>query len=86
MCVCSLYMCDVSIMTQIIKRPGEGITATNGAGRVFEGASDLYRAIWKLIKKCTNKKVVRGSPTLSAVAQRCQRSPNSDTSTAQLCQ
>ena len=30
-----MYVCmyDVSIMTQIIKRPGEGIAATDGAGR-----------------------------------------------------
>ena len=31
--VCVWYVGDVSIMTQIIKRPGEGIAATDGAGR-----------------------------------------------------
>ena len=55
-------------MTQIIKRPGEGIAATDGAGRSEEGACDLHRQIW--IKKNARKKM------LSEVAQPCQRSPN----------
>ena len=40
---------DVSIMTQIIKRPGEGITATDGAGRSPCRGRNLYnvhRPIW----------------------------------------
>ena len=60
MYVC-MYVCDVSIMTQIIKRPGEGIAATDGAGRSEEGACDLHRQIW--IKKNARKKM------LSEVAQ-----------------
>ena len=34
---------DVSIMTQIIKRGGEGIAATDGAGRSEEAVCDLHR-------------------------------------------
>ena len=62
-------------MTQIIKRPGEGIAATDGAGRSEEGACDLHRQIW--IKKNARKKMlsevaqlwVLSRPTLSEVAQ-----------------
>ena len=51
----------MSIMTQIIKRPSEGIAATDGAGRSEEGACDLHRQI--SIRKSARKK------KLSEVAQ-----------------
>ena len=61
-CVCMFVpSIDVSIMTQIIKRHGEGIAANHGAGRSEEGACDLHRQIW--IKKNARKKM------LSEVAQ-----------------
>ena len=51
--LCIRYICtykqahaDVSIMTQIIKRVGEGIAALDGACSSKEGACDLHRQIW----------------------------------------
>ena len=41
-----LYGVDVSIITHILKRVGEGIAASNGASRLEEGACDLHRQIW----------------------------------------
>ena len=51
----------VSILHQIIKRAGEGIAVTDGAGRSEKGACDLHRPIW--IKENARKKS-------------CQRLPN----------
>ena len=51
----------VAILHQIIKRAGEGIAATDGAGRLEEGACDLHRQI--SIRKSARKK------KLSEVAQ-----------------
>ena len=65
----------VSIMTQIIKRAGKGIAATDGAGRLEEGACDLHRQI-SIRKSARKKKLsevaqlwVDGHPTLSEVTQ-----------------
>ena len=86
-----MYVCLrlVAILHQIIKRAGEGIAATDGAGRLEEGACDLHRQI-SIRKSARKKKLsevaqlwVDGHPTLSEVTQPCQRSPNSESLVAQ---
>ena len=72
-----MYVCIqlVAILHQIIKRAGEGIAATDGAGRLEEGACDLHRQI-SIRKSARKKKLsevaqlwVDGHPTLSEVTQ-----------------
>ena len=50
------YICDVSIMTQTIKRVGEGIAAIDSAGRSEEGVCDMHHQIW-IRKNARQKKL-----------------------------